>query len=95
MNRAPTRRELEILRYLACDMRIEMSVAGVNPLICKDVTVDTVRRMTVDVLYLAGWIELLPGTMTYTITPLGRDVADVKAFVRGFSQQSTHSQGHS
>lgn len=82
--RAPTRREMEVLRYLACGMTIgpPAHLFAHRPVLAKDVVVINLQHATVARLRSAGWLD-----DEYRITTAGRDVAEVKAFVRAFSER--------
>jgi hypothetical protein len=87
MSRAPTHRELEVLRYLAAgNMRIAhtMVPGALHPVLCKGVAVINLRARTVDALLQAGWI--MSAMDGYSLTCAGRDVAEVKTFVRAFAE---------
>lgn len=87
MSRAPTDRELEVLRYLAAgNVRIAPAAptSGMHPVLCRGVAVINIRARTVDALLQAGWIA--SGMDGFKLTSTGRDVAEVKAFVRAFTE---------
>lgn len=89
-SRAPSHRELELLRYLAVGMRFDAPPLGrpqLVPLVAKGVTVTTVQVSTVKELLRQGWIAEAAGGVL--LTARGRDVAECKAFVRAFAEGAT------
>jgi hypothetical protein len=101
--RSPTRRELEILRYLAVGMTFGETTSDFKtyPVEAKGVEVTSVQRATIAQLLAHGWIcpnrdgyvvERNPDNTVrvpdehFVLTRLGRDVAEVKAFVRAFAE---------
>lgn len=87
MKRAPTSRELEVLRYLAAgNMRIGPTApkSVLHPVLCRGVAVINITTRTVDALLQAGWV--MSGIDGFSLTAHGRDVAECKTFVRAFAE---------
>jgi hypothetical protein len=83
-SRAPTHRELEVLRYLAVGMHIGMATGkNTHPVLAKGVEVIRIQTRTINALCRAGWIAQTDDTLT--LTSAGRDVAECKTFVRAFA----------
>jgi hypothetical protein len=89
MNRVPTHREREVLRYLAVGMRLERggTFAYVTT---KGVIVTKLRAHTVKLMEIAGWLGEDPERGCF-LTMLGRDVAECGVFVRAFSESTSLS----
>jgi hypothetical protein len=87
MSRTPTVRELEVLRYLAAGMYIQLAPTKqrLHPVIAKNVTVISIQPATLTALYVAGWVDAKFAGKA-TITHAGRDVAECKTFVRAFAE---------
>lgn len=91
MNRVPTHREREVLRYLAVGMRLEYASSSSQVhVVVKGVTVTTLRPSTLQSMIDAGWLGKAPDGRVF-LTMLGRDVAECGVFVRAFSESTSLS----
>lgn len=83
MTRTPTKRELEILRYLNAGMHVgpETPPRRNRAIVARGVAVISVQHGTIEQLLAAGWLDT-----ELKLTKAGRDVADCKAFVRAFAE---------
>lgn len=84
--RAPTRRELQVLRWILCGAELyeqgerHYRVAGISAVGPNEL----VERRVVDRLRTAGWLGFTPRHAFLTLR--GRDVAELSATVRSYAE---------
>lgn len=84
---SPTARQLRILRFIGggAQLLIVNKEATRYRITVNDIPIDHVRIATIQAMTTNGWLQLNRERARFELTSVGRDLVDVKAFVRALS----------
>lgn len=85
---APTTSQLKTLKLLAAGVELRPITDGRCQLVLHRIVVGMTRAKNVGRLVDAGWLHFVASDNRYYLTDAGRQRAEVKTFVRAFSENA-------